>query len=79
MDYVLELRFVDGVSSEDRAAIIDELGGGNSVLTIEQTNVRIVLSMLPKSLDELEQHASEIAARREIESAEYVALQIPVK
>jgi hypothetical protein len=79
MDYVLELRFADGVSSEDRAAIINELGGGNSVLTREQTNVRIVLSMLPKSLDELEQHASEIAARREIESAEFVALQLPVK
>jgi hypothetical protein len=79
MDYVLELRFVDSVSSEDRAAIIDELGGGNSVLTREQTNIRIVLSMLPKSLNELEQHASEIAARREIESAEFVALQLPVK
>ena len=79
MDYVLELRFTDNVSLEDRAAIIAELGGGNSVLTREQTKVRIVLSMLPKSLDELEQHASEIAARREIASAEFVALQLPVK
>jgi hypothetical protein len=79
MDYVLELRFVDGVSSEKRATIINELGGGTSVLTREQTNVRIVLSMLPKSLDELEQYASEIVARSEIESAEFVALQLPVK
>ncbi len=79
MDYVLELQFADGVSLDDRLAIIDELGAGDVLLSAEQGAVRMVVSLLPQSLNELQQRAAEIASRREIDSAEFVALQVPVR
>jgi len=79
MGYVLELRFADGVSSDERQLIIGELGGSDTVMAASATHVRIVISLLPASLNELEQRASAIASRREIESAEFVALQVPVR
>ena len=79
MDYVLELQFAEGVSIDARLAIIDELGGDDSLLATEQMFFRIVLSLPPKSLEELERHASDIESRSEIKSAEFVALQLPVR
>lgn len=79
VDYVLQLRFADGVSTDERMAVIDELGGGDLVIVAGRPQVRIVVSLPPKSLAELELHTAEIELRREIESAEFVALQIPVR
>lgn len=79
MDYVLELQFSDGVSTDARLAIIDELGGDDSLLAAEQMRIRIVLSLPPKSLDELDRHAVGIESRPEIERAKFVALQLPMR
>ncbi len=79
MDYVLELRFADGVSVDERKLIIAGLGGSNPVMSADQTHVKIVVRLPPKSLQELEQYAVEVQSRREILSAEIVALQLPVR
>lgn len=79
MGYVLELQFVDGLSNDDRLAIIDELGGKDAMMAAEYTFFRIVLNLPPKSLDELERYASAIESRSEIRSAEFVALQLPMR
>ena len=79
MDYVLELRFADDVSVDDRKSIIENLGGSSVTMTADQTHFKIVVRLPPKSLHELEQYAAEIQSRREISSAEIVALQLPVR
>ena len=79
MDYVLELQFAEGVSVDDRKLIIAGLGGSNAVISPDQTYVKIVVRLPPKSLQELEQYAAEVQSRREILSAEIVALQLPVR
>lgn len=79
MDYVLELRFAAGVSVDDRQLIIAGLGGGNTVMSADQVHVKIVVRLPPMSLRELEQYAAEVQSRREILSAEVVALQLPVR
>ena len=79
MDYVLELRFADGISVDERKLIIAGLGGSNAVMSSDQTHYKIVVRLPPKSLQELEQYAAEVQSRREILSAEIVALQLPVR
>ncbi len=79
VDYVLELQFADGVSVDERAHVIAELGGNNSVIAAGQTRVQTIVRMAPKSLQELEQYAAEIESRREVLSAEIVALQLPLR
>ena len=79
VDYVLELQFADGVSVDERAHVIAELGGNNSVMPAGQTRVQTIVRMAPKSLQELEQYAAEIESRREVLSAEIVALQLPLR
>ena len=79
IDYVLELRFADDVSVDDRQSIIEDLGGSSVTMNADQTHFKIVVRLPPKSLHELEQYAAEIQSRREITSAEIVALQLPVR
>ena len=79
IDYVLELRFADGISVDERKFIIAGLGGSNPVMSSDQTHYKIVVRLPPKSLQELEQYAAEVQSRREILSAEIVALQLPVR
>ena len=79
MDYVLELRFAADVSVDDRQSIIEDLGGSSVTITADETNFNIVVRLPPKSLHELKQYAAEIQSRREISSAEIVALQLPVR
>ncbi len=79
VDYVLELQFVAGLSVDERAVVIAGLGGSNTVTAVDQTRVQIVVRLAPKSLHELEQYAAEIQSRREVLSAEIVALQLPLR
>lgn len=79
MDYVLELRFAADVSVDDRQSIIEDIGGSNSIMDANQVHFKIVVRLPPMSLHELEQYAAEIQTRREITSAEIVALQLPVR
>jgi len=79
VDYVLELQFVAGLSADERAVVIAGLGGSNTVTAVDQTRVQVVVRLAPKSLHELEQYAAEIQSRREVLSAEIVALQLPLR
>jgi hypothetical protein len=77
--YVLRLRFEAGISSENRNRVIDELGGAD-IRGLQNAEAYEMLIHLPNSsLDELEQFAKEAQSRSEVTSAEFVALQLPVR
>ena len=77
--YVLRLRFEAGISSESRNRVLDELGGAD-IRGLENTDAYEMLIHLPNSsLDELERFANEAQSRSEVESAEFVALHLPVR
>ena len=79
ISYVLQLTFEDEVSSEGRQHVIQELGGAE-VRLMEDSEVYEVLLHLPESsLEDLERYADEAQSRKEVKSAEFVALQLPVR
>ena len=79
VDYVLELQFVAGLSVDVRTRVIAEIGGSDTGIGADQTQVRIVVRLAPKSLQELEQYAADIQSRREVISAAIIALQLPLR
>ncbi len=79
VDYVLEMQFVDGLSVEERMRVIAGISGGDIAIAADQTQVRIVVRLAPKSLQELERYAAQIQSRREVVSAEIIALQLPLR
>ncbi len=79
VDYVLEMQFVDDLSVEERMRVIAGISGGDIAIAADQTQVRIVVRLAPKSLQELEQYAAQIQSRREVVSAEIIALQLPLR
>ena len=79
VDYVLELQFAAGLSVDERTRVIVGISGSGIVIGADQTQVRIVVRLAPKSLQELEQYAADIQSRREIISAAIIALQLPLR
>ena len=79
VDYVLQMQFVDGLSVEERMRVIAGISGGDFAIAADQTQVRVVVRLAPKSLQELEQYAAQIQSRREVVSAEIIALQLPLR
>ncbi|MCH8100222.1 MAG: zf-HC2 domain-containing protein [Proteobacteria bacterium] len=79
VDYVLELQFAAGLSVDVRTRVIAEIGGSDTGIGAAQTQVRIVVRLAPKSLQELEQFAADIQSRREVISAAIIALQLPLR
>ena len=77
--YVLRLQFEEGISPETMDQILAELGGLN-IRRLENSEEYEMLVHLPNSsLDDLEGFASEAQSRAEVKSAEFVALQVPVR
>jgi len=77
--YVLRLRFEGGVSPENRERVLDELGGAD-IRALENGKAYEMLIHMPNSsLDELERFANDAQKRSEVEAAEFVALQLPVR
>ncbi|MDH3621718.1 MAG: zf-HC2 domain-containing protein [Gammaproteobacteria bacterium] len=79
VDYVLELQFGVSVTQAARSRVLEELGGTARPANEDEGTYAVVISLPPQSLSELEQRAAELAARDEIETAEFVALQVPVR
>lgn len=79
VDYVLELQFAAGLSLDERRLVIAGISGGDTAIAADQTQIRIVVRLAPKSLQELEQYAADIQSRREVVSAEIIALQLPLR
>ncbi len=79
VDYVLELQFAAGLSVDVRTRVIAEISGSDTGIGADQTQVRIVVRLAPKSLQELEQYAADIQSRREVISAAIIALQLPLR
>ena len=78
VQYVLELQFDAALSPEEVDALMQELGTPVANASGDLTS-RVLVELTPKSLAELEAHAQDIARRPGIESAEFVALQVPVR
>ncbi|RZV39346.1 MAG: zf-HC2 domain-containing protein [Chromatiales bacterium] len=79
MDYVLELRFSSGVSQAARSKILQELGGTAQPVGEADDVYAVLMNLPPQSLSDLDQLARDFAARDEIETAQFVALQVPVR
>ena len=79
VDYVLELQFAAGLSVDERTRVIVGISGSGIVIGADQTQVQIVVRLAPKSLQELQQFAAAIQSRREVVSAEIIALQLPLR
>jgi hypothetical protein len=77
--YVLRIQFEDGASPQSQARILDELGA-IEVKSSGQTDVYEILIRMPNSsLGELETFAREAQSRSEVRSADFIALQMPVR
>ena len=78
VQYVLELTFDPLLPPEDVNAMMLELGTPVTAAQDSAAN-RVIMTLAPRSLAELEAHAADIARRPGIESAKFVALQVPVR
>ena len=77
--YVLRIRFEEGTSRVSRDRIVRELGA-TGVRGLEDPQLFELLMHVPDaSLDDLEKIAGEATERDEVSSAEFVALQLPVR
>jgi hypothetical protein len=78
VDYVLELQFAAGLSIDERRLVIAGISG-DTAIAVDQMQIRIVVRLTPKSLQELEQYAAAIQSRPEVASAEIIALHLPLR
>lgn len=79
MGYVLRMQFERGISQNDRDRVTRELGGTGIRELEDPDTYEILVHLLTPSLGELERFANEARARPEVKSAEFVALQLPVR
>ena len=77
--YVLRLTFEDKVSSEGREQVIQELGGTDVRIPEDSEIYEMVLHFPKSSLEDLERFADKAQSLEEVKSAEFVALQLPVR
>ena len=79
INYVVELRFVDGVSAEARTALFDAIDAPEPAAQAGESIYRVTLALGPLSLTELEGYIEDIESHPEISTAEVVAVQLPVE
>lgn len=79
INYVVELQFVDGTSSQARAALFDAIDASEPASSVNQGTYRVTLALGSLSLTDLERHIQDIESRPEISTAEVVAVQLPVE
>jgi len=79
INYVVELRFVDGVSAEARTALFDAIDAPDPATQAGESYSRVTLALGPLSLTELEGYIEDIESHPEISTAEVVAVQLPVE
>jgi len=77
--YVLQLQFEDGTLPETRSRILDELGASDVRTSGETKTYEILIRMPNSSLGELESFARKAQSRSEVRTAEFIALQMPVR
>jgi hypothetical protein len=79
IDYVLQLRFEDGVAEEQRIQIAEQLQGIVKWNVNEFGDIEIHVRLAAPSLETLElyeKHADSIAG---VQSAKFIALQLPMR
>jgi hypothetical protein len=79
INYVVELRFVDGTGVQARDALFTEINANETASPVSDGVYRVTLGLGPLSLTELERYVQEIESRPEISTAEVVAVQLPVE
>ena len=79
INYVVELRFVDGVSAEAKTALFDAIDAPEPAAQAGESFYRVTLALGPLSLTELEGYIEDIESHPEISTAEVVAVQLPVE
>ena len=79
LEYVFEIAFMEGSDSMQHERILTELGANEISELDDGGRYRMVIRMPAASLAELERIAARIGDRPEIQSAEAVAMQIPVR
>jgi len=77
MDYVLRIRFEDGMTMGERAAIIESFDGQSIIA--DGDSYRVTVSIPAPTLEAAEDFTAAIKARPEVRSVEIVALQLPVR
>ena len=77
MDYVLRIRFEDGMTVSERAAIIESYDGQGVIA--DGDVYRVTVSIPALTLEEAEDFTAAIEARPEVKSVEIVALQLPIR
>lgn len=79
VDYVFHLQFAASTDAATRDRFLRQLGGSARAIDADQREYRVTLSLPPQSLADLDARAAEIAARKEVASADVVAMQVPVR
>lgn len=79
INYVVELRFVDGVGAEARTALFDAIDAREPAASAGDGIYRVTLALGSLSLTELEGYIEGIESYPEISTAEVVAVQLPVE
>jgi hypothetical protein len=79
IDYVLRLHFDDGVSAEKRAEIAQDLAGAIRWTVDDRGTYEVHLRLSAPSLETLQELEVSVASMPGVESAEFTALQLPMK
>ena len=79
VDYVFEVRLVDGLTGQQQADALAGIGGRDAALLSGDSAYRVTIAMPPRSLAELEAMAAEFERRDDVLEARLVALQVPAQ
>ena len=79
IDYVLEMRFDDEVSDQQRSKIVDQLDGVVKWSRSNNGDYEVHVQLSTPSLATLEQYAMHANSIPGVQSAEFTALQLPMR
>ncbi|MGB5164072.1 MAG: zf-HC2 domain-containing protein [Woeseiaceae bacterium] len=79
IDYVLRLHFDDGVSAEKRAEIAAGLAGAIRWTVDDRGTYEVHLRLSAPSLETLQEFEASVGSMPGVDSAEFTALQLPMK
>lgn len=79
IDYVLEMRFDDEISDQQRSEIVDQLDGVVKWGRSNNGDYEVHVQLATPSLATLEQYALHVNSIPGVQSAEFTALQLPMR
>lgn len=79
IDYVLQIRFDEDVSEQQRGRIVEQLQGVVKWNVNESGDYEIHVQLAEPSLASLEQYAEHVGSFSGVQSAEFTALQLPMR